>query len=76
MDQKITAELRVIGCAIKPFAYGEDVGEVVVVKAEGEWLSEFPPHPKYPVSLHITVYPGCGAIPVTGDKIRITVEQV
>jgi hypothetical protein len=44
--------------------------EVVEVRAVGEWGEQH-----FPVSLFITVYPGCGAIPVTGDHIAITVEQ-
>jgi hypothetical protein len=64
-------------------------GEVIEVKAVGVWghPGEFvgcQSHtdqpgasglPGWPVSLHITVPPGCGAIPVFGDDIQITVTR-
>jgi hypothetical protein len=70
----ITAEARVLGQTIKPFEYGNTevskLGEVLEVKAVGTWGEHH-----WPVSLHITVPPGCGAIPCTGDSVRVTVER-
>lgn len=77
--QQIVTRLRVVGEAVKPFQYGltnegvplsQPAGEVVEVKATGVW-GEY----NWPMSLHITVPPGCGAIPVFGDDIKVTVER-
>jgi len=74
MDEKIKARLRVVSCNIAKHGSRED--EVVEVKATGGWYAEGTQGgTKYPASLHITTYPGCGAIPVIGDYIMITVEQ-
>lgn len=76
---KVLTELRVLSCVMKPFSYGVpdpnepwtvEVGEVNVVKAIGTWGEC-----KWPVSLHITVPPGCGVIPHLGNGIKITVER-
>ena len=79
-DEKIVTNLRVKSCVIKSFAYDVDrIGEVVEVKAEGLWASTEQLQPSttdLPISLHITVYPGCGAIPWIGDNIQITIERL
>lgn len=82
MDEKITAVLRVTGCTIDDRGSltarqaASIPGEVVEMKASGYWVPEYTQGaPKYPASLHITVYPGCGAIPVVGDHIKVTVER-
>lgn len=59
-------------------------GETVEVRATGSWNPEdedeygvfhLPRKGPYPMSLHIIVYPGCGAIPVIGDKIKVTIDR-
>jgi len=59
----------------------ESIGEAIEVKATGGW-SRIDPRacsstkdPIFPVSLHITVPPGCGVIPVVGDHLKVTVER-
>jgi hypothetical protein len=99
MDEKITTELRVESCTIKPpirvllgakFAKPKlGDSEVLEMRASGLWCSGFDVAAgenesshyvegsiEYPVSLHITMYPGCPAIPVVGDNIRVTIERV
>lgn len=69
---KIVVDLRVVSQAVKPFQYGKTIGEVLEVKAVGDWGGN---DAEWPISLHITVPPGCGAIPVTGDSITVIVSQ-
>jgi hypothetical protein len=83
--EKITASLRVTSCVVKPFAYGKDqanIGEAVEIKATGTWDSDSQApnqasdnNAHFPMSLHMTVYPGCGVIPVIGDHVIVTVER-
>lgn len=87
MDEKIVTSLRVKSCVIKRAEYvdgqlGKIEGEVLEVRAEGLWAPQVPEGSKsvafntdYPVSLHLTVYPGCGVVPVIGDSMVITVER-
>ena len=77
MDDVINARLRVVSCAIAGgLSAGSQAAEVVQVKAVGEWAPEtIAPAILYPISLHLTVYPGCGAIPVIGDEIRIAISR-
>ena len=71
-SETIITNLRVVSEAVKPFSYFPDQpsGEVIEVKATGVWGEH-----GYPVSLHITVMPGCGAIPLFGDELKITIER-
>ena len=88
--EKVTAEVRVTNLNVQPFAYRRDCsrgsegemmmgGESVVLKASGFWEDVNPAinvEPDlYPISVHITVYPGHGIIPVLGDTLKITVER-
>jgi hypothetical protein len=86
-DERVEARLRVVSETIRRWDYthckpadgptqSDHIGEVLEVKAIGEWrsLDEDGPH-TFPVSLHITVYPGCGVIPVIGDHICVTIER-
>lgn len=75
MDEKVTAYLRVTSCSI--ISKTSKNGDVLEIKANGMWLSEAEgdTDPTYPLSLHMTAYPGCGVIPVVGDNIKITVER-
>jgi hypothetical protein len=74
MDQVITAELRVTSLVVKSVDVGSfDEHEVLEAKATGTWTSE--KGQEYPASLHITVYPGAGAIPVIGDNIKVMIAQ-
>lgn len=75
--EKITAEIRVTGLKVQPFAYedGEMVaGESLEMRASGFWIDERTKD-HYPVSLHATVYPGHGIVPAIGDCVRISVER-
>ena len=85
MDEKIVATLRVKSCVIKRSTYvdgnlGQTTGEILEVKAEGLWNPSESEKAvfktDYPVSLHVAIYPGCGAIPMIGDNIKITVERL
>jgi hypothetical protein len=74
--EKITTELRVVSCVIKPFMYGgERMGEAMEVRASGFWEPSDSSDGPYPASLHITVYPGCGVVPMIGDSVKITIER-
>jgi len=81
-DDRIEAEVRVKSCTIKPFDYSNNgsplkVGECLEIKAEGFWVpKDLIDTPMYPLSLHFTVYPGCGVVPVIGDNIQVTVERL
>ena len=74
MDEKISAELRVVGCTVKKGVLRE---EVIEVKASGDWESRADGRvpTQYPISLHLTAYPGCAVIPSIGDNIKITIER-
>jgi hypothetical protein len=88
--ETITAEVRVTNLNVQPFAFRRDCsrgsegemmvgGESVVLKASGFWEDSSPETEtkpdQYPVSVHLTVYPGHGIIPVLGDTLKITVER-
>jgi hypothetical protein len=81
-DEKIEVVLRVKSCVIKPWQYNrlDPPGECLEIKAEGGWVPTADvvtgPGGELPVSLHITVYPGCGVVPVIGDCVQITVERL
>jgi hypothetical protein len=68
--EEIVAHLRVTSQIIKPFQYSDTPGEVEEVKAVGVWGEH-----NWPISLHITVYPGCGVIPIFGDDLQVTVTR-
>lgn len=65
---------RVTSEIVKPFDFGFENpvkgGEVVEIRATGFW-SEF----NFPVSIHMTVYPGCEVLPPLGDHLKVTVER-
>lgn len=72
---KVTAFPRVIAQVVKPFEYHTGhaksvIGEVMEVRAVGVYGPD-----KYPISVHITIPPGCGIIPPIGDCITVTVER-
>ena len=82
LDGKIVARLRVTECKISPFEYDNKqndkvMGEVMQVRASGYWASETDDAPaqKFPASLHVTVYPGCEAVPLMGDIMKVTIER-
>jgi hypothetical protein len=73
MSDRIAAELKVTSCAVKAYPLvGVQDAEVIEIKAQGEWKEG---DYKYPISLHVTTYPGMGVIPPIGDTIRVTVER-
>jgi hypothetical protein len=82
---KVTAEIRVTGLKVQPFAYKDGKGEMVggeslEMRAAGFWVSEgtkdgYPILDHFPVSLHMTVYPGHGVVPAIGDCVKISVER-
>ena len=73
MDEKLTARLRVISCTIRQDStLDRSPGEKLEVKASGLWKSENGKD-SYPVSVHLTVYPGCPAIPAIGDDIEVVI---
>lgn len=77
MDETITANLRVVGCQIKDAVESLKTGERLHVKAEGTWRSEGEGcnRQDYAISVHFLAYPGCGAVPVIGDDIEITIKR-
>jgi hypothetical protein len=80
--EKITATVRVTDLNVRPFDYEVEgkveVGESVVIKAFGHWKSDTA-NPEvcdqFPVSLHMTAYPGHGIVPALGDNLSIAVER-
>lgn len=71
--EKITARLRVTNLNVKPFAYIDyKEGECLELRAAGHWLEE---SDQFPVSLHLTVYPGHGIVPAIGDPLVLTIER-
>lgn len=70
---KVIAFPRVISAGIKE----NQSPEVLEIKAKGYWKESgaMQSSSSWPVSLHITVYPGCSVIPVTGDHLKITIER-
>lgn len=77
--EKITAELRVTTLKVQPFAYkdgNEEMvgGESLEMRASGFWV-DINNENHFPISLHVTVYPGHGVVPVIGDCINITVTR-
>lgn len=76
--EALTAEVRVTSQIIKPFTYKvEDIGmvggESIELRASGFWKGDNEDH--FPVSLHLTVYPGHGVIPEIGDCLTISVTR-
>jgi len=72
---EIVAYPRVTSEVIKEFVYRGmpipgDVGEVVEIRAMGTW-GEF----AFPVSVHLTVPPGCAVTPFMGDCLKIMVGR-
>ena len=72
---KIVAYLKVTSQSIKRRFTPEqqiptEVEEVVEYKAFGLWDES-----EYPISIHITTFPGCGAIPLCGDRMKVTIER-
>ena len=81
--EKVTAEIRVTGLKVQPFAYKDGKGEMVggeslEIRAAGFWIDEGNHQSPnlYPVSLHMTVYPGHGVVPAIGDCVKISVERI
>lgn len=80
--KKVTATVRVTNLNVQPFEYevegNIEVGESVVIKASGHWKSDTA-NPEvcdqFPVSVHMTVYPGHEIIPALGDNLSVTVER-
>ena len=76
----VTAEIRVTTLKVQPFAYKDGKGEMVdgeslEMRAAGFWVDE-KTNDHYPVSLHMTVYPGHGVVPAIGDCVKISVERI
>lgn len=84
MEQdRIETEVRVTALKVLPFAYkdgkGEGIGgESMEMRAAGFWVLEQPNGVKdhFPISLHLTVYPGHVVIPAIGDCLRVSVERL
>jgi hypothetical protein len=72
VDQTVTTNLRVVNAQIK--GQTPEGGDVLEIRAIGEWISE-DGHSKYPLSIHIGTYPGCGLIPHVGDHIKVIIER-
>jgi hypothetical protein len=77
--EKVTAEIRVTGLKVQPFAYKDGKGEMVggeslEMRAAGFWVDERTGD-HFPASLHMTVYPGHGVVPAIGDCVKISVER-
>jgi len=77
--EKVTANIRVTGLKVQPFAYKDGKGEMVEgesleMRAVGFWVDE-KTKDHYPVSLHMTVYPGHSVVPAIGDCVKISVER-
>lgn len=74
--EKIVARLRVERMEIEDRQVIGD--QVVNIRANGRWDNqERLPNGilvEYPISVHLSTFPGCGAVPVMGDKIQITIE--
>lgn len=75
--ENITAELRVTAMKVQPFAYRDGKNEMVggeslEMRAAGFWEEN---DDLFPLSLHVTVYPGHGVVPAIGDNIRVTIER-
>ena len=68
--EEIVARPRVHRETIAPFKYPQGEGEVVEIRADGVW-GEF----SWPISVHITVPPGCGVVPPMGDCLKIVVTR-
>jgi hypothetical protein len=76
---KIATEIRVTALKVQPFAYKDGKGEMVggeslEMRASGFWKDEESGN-HFPVSLHVTVYPGHGIVPAIGDCVNISVER-
>ena len=76
--EKVTAEIRVTGLKVQPFAYKDGKGEMVggeslEMRVAGFWVDDETNH--YPISLHMVVYPGHGVVPMIGDCVKISVER-
>jgi hypothetical protein len=78
----VTAEIRVTGLKVQPFAYKDGNGEMVggeslEMRAAGFWIDEGDHRAAnhFPVSLHMTVYPGHDVVPAIGDCVKISVER-
>jgi len=71
--ESITAKLRVTNLNIKPFTYGlEHEGECLELRASGTWSDS---QDQFPISLHFTVFPGCGVAPMVGDHVVVTIAR-
>ncbi len=82
--EKLTAELRVTSLKVQPFAYKDGKGEMVggesmELRASGFWVDDSGPAGEpsnyFPMSLHVSVYPGHGIVPVIGDCVTVSVER-
>lgn len=50
--------------------------EVVEIRASGIWTEPCTAGgDQYPISLHLTAYPGCPVIPFNGDYVKVTIER-
>ncbi len=82
-QEKAVGFPRVVSETIKPFTYtahcSPTEGEAIEVRAVGVWRENATPvedlGQAYPVSIHITVPPGCAFIPATGDHLKVTIER-
>ena len=75
--EKITAEIRVTSLKVQPFSYKDGKGEMVggeslEMRAAGFWVDA---GDHFPVSLHLTVYPGHGVVPAIGDCVVVSVKR-
>lgn len=79
--ESVQAKVRVTNLNVKQQAYivdGNSVeGEAVELRASGHWVntSEGGTEEVYPVSLHLTVYPGHGVISALGDCLEVIVMR-
>jgi hypothetical protein len=77
--EKITASLRVTTLKVQSFAYKDGIGEMaggesLEMRASGFWVEE-KTNDHFPISLHLTVYPGHGVVPEIGDNVVVSVSR-
>lgn len=89
-DLRATSEVvKQFDYVSKVSGVGVVAGEVVELKASGTWTgvevdddldssgtTGVSHSHDFPVSLHVTMYPGCPVLPVLGDRVRVTIERV
>lgn len=77
-----TATMRVKSLKVMPWPYATGApegetqtfyGEAVMVQSEGKIILDTG---TYPISIHMTVPPGCGLVPPFGDDYRVIIQRV